>query len=62
MVIYGITIVPLEKEICAAAQDLLAPIYVDDATFDGPLDRSARLITLFLEWGPARGYFPEPAQ
>ena len=40
----------------------MAPIYADDAAFNGPEERSARLLTLLLERGPVQGYFPEMAK
>ena len=51
---------PLAEEIIAAVLDLLVPFYTYDATLDGPVDRSARLMTLLLKRGLARVYFPEP--
>ena len=35
VVLYGITLVPLAKELGAAYMGLLSPFYVDDAAFDG---------------------------
>ena len=62
MVLYGITLVALSEELHATAPDLLASFYVYDATFNGPEDRSSRLMTLLLERGPASIYFPELAK
>ena len=58
MVLYEITLDTLVEEICAEALYLLAPFYVDDAMSDVLTDRSAKLITLLLERGTAKGYFP----
>ena len=55
MVLYGITLVTLAEELHTAALDFLEPFYVENATFYGPLFRSARLMTILLELGPARG-------
>ena len=35
MVLYMMTLVPLEKELIAAELGLLFPFYADDAAFDG---------------------------
>ena len=62
MFLYGIILVPLPEKLFAAAPELPEPFYVDDATFDGQVDRSVRLLTLILEWGVERGYLPELAK
>ena len=62
MVLYGITPIPPVEELSAAVPKLLVPFYADDAAFNGPEDRSARLRTLIMERGTARGYFPEPSK
>ena len=41
MVLYGITLVPLEDELRAADSGLLSPLFTDDAVFDGLARRSA---------------------
>ena len=48
MVLYGITIIPLSEELCAAAPDFQVPFYSDDAMFNGAADMSARLMILLL--------------
>ena len=35
IVLYGITLIPLAKELRAADPGLLSPFYTDDAAFDG---------------------------
>ena len=62
MVLYGITLVPLAKELRAADPGLLSPFYADDAAFEGSARRSAQLLKLLMKRGPDRGYFPEPAK
>ena len=62
MFLYDITLVSLAEELCAAAPNVLAPFYADDSVLYGPADMSARLMTLLLERGPERGYFPEPSK
>ena len=57
-----ITIAPLADELHEVAPELIAPFYTYDALFDGPVDRSSRLMTLILEQGLERGYFIEPAR
>ena len=55
MVFYGITLVPLAKEIRAADPGLLTPFYVDDKVFEGLAQRSAQLLKILLERGTDRG-------
>ena len=62
MVLYGITLVPLAKELRAADPGLLSPFYADDAAFDGSSQRSAQLLKRLMERGPDQGYFPKPAK
>ena len=62
MVLYGITAITLVEELCTAAPDFLAPFYTDYAAFDRLVDSSDRLMTLLLERGSERGYFPKPAK
>ena len=62
MVLYGITLAPLAKELRAADPGLLSPFYADDAAFDGLARRIAQLLNLLMERGSDRGYFPEPAK
>ena len=60
MVLYGITVVLLAKELKAADPGLLSPFYVYDAAFDGLTRQSAQLLKLLMERGPDRGYFLDP--
>ena len=60
MVLHGITLVPLAKELRAADLGLLSPFYADDADFDSSAQQSAQLLKLLMKRGPDRGYFPEP--
>ena len=62
MVLYGITLVPLEEELQYADPTLISPLYVDDAEFDGLARRSAAQLRLLMDQGADRGYFPEPAK
>ena len=59
MVLYGITPVPLAKELRAADPGLLSPFYADYAAFDGSARRSAQLLKLLIKMGPDRGYLPD---
>ena len=60
MVLYGITLIPLAKELRAADPGLLSTFYADDADFDGSARRSAQLLKLFMKRGPDPGYLPDP--
>ena len=62
MILYGITLDTIVEELCVVAPDSLELLYANDVAFSGPVDRSARLMELLLEWGLARGYFPEPVK
>ena len=62
MVLYGITLVPLAEELCAADPGLLSPFYANDAAFDGSARRSAQLLKMLMRRGPDQGYFPEPTK
>ena len=62
MVLYGITLVPLTKELRAADTGLLSPFYADDAAFDGLVRRIAQLLKMLMRRGPDWGYLPEPAK
>ena len=55
MVLYGITLVPLSKEIRAADPGLLSPFYTDDAAFDGSAQNIAQLLKLLMKRGTDRG-------
>ena len=48
MVLYGITLVPLAKELRVSDLGLLYPFYVDDATFGGLAQQSAQLLKLLV--------------
>ena len=62
MVLYGITLVPLDEELRAADSGLLAPFNVDDVVFNGLARQSAQLLKLLMKRGPDQGYFTEPAK
>ena len=52
MVLYRITLVPLEEELRAADLGILSPFYADDTAFDGSERRSAQLLKLLIKRGP----------
>ena len=60
MVLCGITLVHLEKELRDADTTLLSPFYADGAVFYGSATRSVVQLRLMMDQGPDRGYFPEP--
>ena len=55
MLLYGITLATLAKELRAADLGILSPFYADDAAFDGSARRSAQLLKMLMERGPDRG-------
>ena len=62
MVLYSITLIPLAEELCAAVPGFLVPSHAYSAVSDELSYTSSSLMTLLLEWGPRRGYFPEPSK
>ena len=60
MVLYGITLVPLAKDIRVADPGLISPFYAVDTVFDGSERRSEQIFKLLMESWLDRGYFPEP--
>ena len=62
MVLYRITLVPLEEELRDADTTLLSPFYINDAEFDGSTRKRAAQLHLLMDQGPDQGYFPEPAK
>ena len=62
MVLYGIILSPLKKELRDADPTLLSPFYANDAMFDGSERRSMAQLRLLMDQGPDRGYFLKPAK
>ena len=60
MVLYGLSLTPLAKRLRTACPDVLQPWYADDMAMAGAVDDIAEAMGLLQQWGPARGYFPEP--
>ena len=60
MVMYGITLTPLEEDLRAVDQGLLPPFYADDADFGGLVRRSAQLLKLLMKRGADRGSWEPP--
>ena len=61
MILYGITLVSLFKELRAADPGLLTPFYAYNEAFNGSARRSAQLLKRLMKSGTEQGYFPEPA-
>ena len=61
MVMYGITLLPLEEDLREADLTLLSLFYADDAAFDGSARRSAAQLRQLMDRGLDRGYH-EPAK
>ena len=62
MILYGLALVPLAERLKEAVPDVVQPWYADDAAMAGPASRIRTTMKLLMKWGPARGYFPEPAK
>ena len=52
IVLYGVTLAPLEEELQVSYSVLIAPFYSNDADFDSSLWGSVRLISIIMERGP----------
>ena len=62
MVLYGIALSPLAERLKEAVPDAVQPWFADDAAMVGRASRIRRATTLLQQWGPDRGYYPEPAK
>ena len=60
MVLYRITLVPLDEELRAVDPGIISPFYADDTAFDGLSRQSAQLLKLLVKRGLDQGYFPDP--
>ena len=61
-VLYGITLVPLSKDLRAADPGVLSSFYTDDAAFNSSTQKSVQLVKVLMKRGLERGYLPEPAK
>ena len=52
MVLYGITLVPMEEDLSDAGPTLRSPLYSDYAKFDGSVRRNAAQLRLLMDQGP----------
>ena len=59
MFLYGITLVPLVKELWTEDPEVLLLFHADYSVFDGLEHQSACLLILIPERGASRGYFPD---
>jgi len=62
MILYGTALCPLAERLQAAVPEVVQPWYADDAAMAGPASKVRKAMMLLQKWGPARGYFPEPAK
>jgi hypothetical protein len=62
MIIYGVALAPLSKNLRESVPSVMQPWYADDMAMVGPSSGIARCMSLLEELGPARGYFPEPSK
>ena len=59
MVLYGITLIPLDEELRVVDLGLLSPFYADDAAFNGSEQQIAQLLNLLMKRGSNQGYLPD---
>ena len=62
MICYGLSMVPLQQQLVEAVPGLTQPWFADDSTMIGPASLIRKAADLLLEWGPHRGYHPQPAK
>ena len=62
MILYGLALAPLGKEIRDAVPGAMQAWYADNCTIAGKTGPVAKAMTLLERLGPARGYYPEPAK
>ena len=62
MLLYGVALVPLAKELRAHYPELCTPWYADDSSITGPADLVGAAMERLQLRGPARGYYPEPSK
>ena len=62
MVMYGVGLLPLIRILKTAISDVHQPWYADDAGAGGHFNRITRYLEKLQEFGPPRGYFPEPSK
>jgi hypothetical protein len=62
MVLYGLALAPLSESLRIAVPGLVQPWYADDAAMAGPISQIRKAQLLLQEWGPQRGYYPEPSK
>ena len=60
MVLYGITLIPLEEDLRSKDPGFLSPLYADNAAFDGSARGSAQFLKLLMDGRPNLGYLPKP--
>ena len=57
----SVSLVPLAETLCRSHPDVIQPWYADDAAMHGTVSYIASTMRQLQALGPARGYFPEPA-
>ena len=57
MLLYGITLVPLEEDLKDMDLTVMSHFCADDAAFDGLTRRSVAQLKMLMDRGPDRGYF-----
>ena len=58
MVLYGITLVSLVKEVRGGDPGLLFPFYVEDVAFNGSTRGSAQILKLLMKRGQTKDISP----
>ncbi|MEM7495956.1 MAG: hypothetical protein AAF471_07510, partial [Myxococcota bacterium] len=62
MMLYGLALAPLSRQIREATPSVCQSWYADDSGMGGPASKIAQSMRLLARHGPERGYFPEPSK
>ncbi len=59
MILYGLTLTPIAEKIRENVKDIVQPFYADDVALAGKSSDISKAMEILMQYGPARGYFPE---
>ena len=62
MILYGLALVALGRQLQKEVKDIILSFYADDAMEMGSAAAIYRVFSRLQELGPARGYYPEPTK
>ena len=62
MILYGLALLPIIKELKRNFPNLQQPWYADDAAAAGKFQQIKDFVLELMEKGPKYGYYPEPEE